>query len=123
MNDLLRKSGIFFLLALYGLSISFSTFVVAPKGPHSQVNECLETLRDAFSVVLMDHSNQLDLHVVSAKEQSESNGSKGFPLNSISFVCLIPFVLVSTEDILSSRDPILLQFDQTDIIFPFHYFF
>jgi hypothetical protein len=123
VNELLRKSGIFFLLALYGLSISFTGLALAPKGQHSEVNECVETLRDAFSVVLMDHSNQLDLHVVSAKEQSESNGSKGFPLNTLSFVCLLPFEFVSTKNELSSREVIPLQFDQTDIIFPFHYFF
>jgi len=123
VNELKRRTGLFFLLALYSLSIFFYLFQGSTQNQNTKFTQCEESIESAHVVTVADHGCLLDLHFGATKESADSGQYKDFKNCFDAFLSFIPFKFVSIDEVLILASGISLKFDQVDIIFPFHYFF
>lgn len=123
VNEVLRRAGIVFLLALYSLSISIVGFASLQNERSGHSYGVEDTIKDVLSTIFTDHSSQLDQRIVSSKEKSDSGVFNDFLFGQRSFVDFLPFQSFQLKETIVQKGKVPLQFLQTDIIFPFHNFF
>jgi hypothetical protein len=123
VNEVLRRTGIVFLLALYGLSISVIGFAGSHYDRSTPTYGVEDTIKDVISTILTDHSHQLDQRIVSSKEKSESGAFNDLLFWQRLFLNFLPFHSFQLKETIIQKGKVPLQFAQSDIIFPFHNFF
>lgn len=122
VKRLIQKSGIHILLVLYCFMLYSSSTLQAAQIQQFTINSEINECRSAHSTVSQVYSDQLDFQLKTFSEKEDNTVQKKY-LEKLLFTspCCLD-LKISHFQIKVTKDISLRCFSQTDIIYPFHFF-